>query len=300
MSRCISPMIFYRRLPPWVKSDPGGRHPLTRNRADAYCQPDPVPIQVPCGKCITCRQTSARMWAIRCSHEARLHDYTSFVTLTYDDAHLGPGGSLEKRELQLFIKRLRKAIYPILIRYYACGEYGLETKRPHYHLLIYGYDFKDKIPYSVDGDSVLCISELLSSLWTYGFSTVAEATLGSIYYVAGYVTKKYSMTDDDYADREKVFSVMSLRPGIGSGFYDKYSSDMYSYDVMYQDHKPIGKPPRYYDKLHERLHPDEMKTIKDTRRAHSQSTYDDARRTEQRAEYHELQSKRGHRPYEGT
>ena len=38
---------------------------------------------LPCGSCVSCRLAYSRSWAIRCMHEASLHDRNCFLTLTY-------------------------------------------------------------------------------------------------------------------------------------------------------------------------------------------------------------------------
>lgn len=91
-------------------------------------------LQVPCGKCIGCKSDKAMMWSIRCYHEASLHERNAFVTLTYEDAP----PALVKEDLQKFFKRARHSFD---FRYFACGEYGEATHRPHYHALIFGQDF---------------------------------------------------------------------------------------------------------------------------------------------------------------
>ena len=89
---------------------------------------------VPCGQCIGCRLKRSRDWAIRCVHEASLYKHNCFITLTFDDLHLPANRSISKRDLQLFMKRLRKRFkgfesvmddngniyYPI--RFFGCGE----------------------------------------------------------------------------------------------------------------------------------------------------------------------------------
>ena len=91
-------------------------------------------IQVPCGKCLECRIQHARAWADRCVVEAKQYDDNYFVTLTYDDAHLPAKNSLVPDDLQKFMKRLRKHFPNNKIRFFACGEYGDTSWRPHYHL----------------------------------------------------------------------------------------------------------------------------------------------------------------------
>ena len=151
------------------------------------------PCTIPCGKCIGCRLAHSRQWAVRCVHEASLHERNCFLTLTFDDAHLPVSGSVSVRDVQLFLKRLRKALsyQNIKIRFFACGEYGDKNLRPHYHLILFNYDFSDdrqllrQTPYGP-----LYISDFLFRLWPYGFHTIGNVTFKSCAYVARYVTKK--------------------------------------------------------------------------------------------------------------
>ena len=125
-----------------------------------YENPDYEYISIPCGHCIGCRLKYSRIWADRCMVEASYHEDNVFLTLTYDNDHLpkpldyitdtgerkvSPVNPLEKRELQLFIKRLRKKFPEQRIRYFACGEYGGKTMRPHYHLILFGKVIGDQI-----------------------------------------------------------------------------------------------------------------------------------------------------------
>ena len=93
---------------------------------------------VPCGQCIACRINHAKEWATRIYGESRMHDENIFLTLTYDDEHLPKDNSVHKDEVQRFMKRLRKAVYPDKVRYFLCGEYGGQFGRPHYHVILFG------------------------------------------------------------------------------------------------------------------------------------------------------------------
>ena len=93
-------------------------------------------VQVPCGLCLECRIQHARQWADRCVLEAKNYKDNYFVTLTYDDDFLPNHNSLEPRDLQLFLKRLRKTFPHTKIRFLASGEYGDSSFRPHYHLIL--------------------------------------------------------------------------------------------------------------------------------------------------------------------
>lgn len=82
------------------------------------------PITIPCGKCIGCRLAHSRAWAVRCVHESTLHEHNCFLTLTFDDDHLPSDHSVHVRDVQLFLKRLRKSLGDVKVRFFACGEYG--------------------------------------------------------------------------------------------------------------------------------------------------------------------------------
>ena len=99
-------------------------------------------VKLPCGRCMGCRLERARQWAMRCVHESFLYEKNCFLTLTYADDHLPSDGSVNRRVLQLFLKRLRRAYPDAVIRYFGCGEYGEELGRPHYHLCIFFFDLE--------------------------------------------------------------------------------------------------------------------------------------------------------------
>lgn len=213
---------------------------------------------------------------MRCMHEAQLHEFKCFITLTYDNEHLPRGGTLVKKHLQDFFKRLRerKEFAALKIKYYACGEYGDETQRPHYHALIFGADFPDKKLYSrnAQGDSIFT-SDLLDSIWSHGQCKIGALTYETAAYCARYVLKKagkkfaaghYERIDLETGEVITLvpeYAVMSRRPGIGADFYDRYASDIYPDDfVLHKGRK--HKPPRYYDKLLERSNPARLAKIK--------------------------------------
>lgn len=206
-----------------------------------------IPISVPCGKCIGCKLEHSRQWALRCMHEKRLHTDSSFLTLTYDPAHLPSGGSLVKRDLQLFMKRLRKQ-FGEGVRFFACGEYGEKSLRPHYHVLLLNKDFNDKRPISTGSEYTLYASKLLSQLWTSGSHAIGDVNFESAAYVARYCTKKITgpKAADHYKGRTPEFLVMSRRPGIGSGYLDKYKTELYTHDNCIINGVPSSLP-RFYD-----------------------------------------------------
>lgn len=195
------------------------------------------PVQLPCGKCIGCRADQSLMWSIRAYHEAQLHNQNCFITLTYSDEYFPHDGKIDKRELQLFFKRLRKAIAPTKLRYIACGEYGDTTKRPHYHALIFGLDFRDLRSQKVTDSSYT--HPVLTECWGKGICQIDPVTLGSIMYVCGYVNKKLS--DED------TFSLMSRRPGIGKLWLDKYLPELKKVGSVIMEGREFPIPARYMD-----------------------------------------------------
>lgn len=233
-------------------------------------------IQVPCGKCSGCKLDYSREWAIRCVHEASLHENNSFITLTYSPENLPEDHSVSKRELQLFFKKLRKKIGQF--RYFACGEYGANRNRPHYHAIIFGYDFPDRTLWSKthNGD-LLFRSKELEKIWNKGFSTVGNVTLQSAQYVARYTFKKqkqgahehddYELLDTETGEIHKLlpeFCLMSRRPGIGHDWYEKFKSDT-DKDYLTVNRQQV-KVPKYYDYLLQKKNEEELKQKKEDRK----------------------------------
>lgn len=207
-------------------------------------------------------------------HEASLHSQNCFVTLTYGRDMLPKNGSLEHRDFQLFMKRLRKlgalrpkgvvseALRPDgNIRFYMCGEYGPKTLRPHYHACLFGVDFRsDRVPLGKSGSGfVYYESPTLSKLWPHGRASVQDLTRETAGYTARYIMKKalgesaestYSRVDSDgvIVQVAPEYSRMSLRPGIGAGWFSAYSGDVFSGDFVVAEGRK-RRTPRYYDKL---------------------------------------------------
>lgn len=229
------------------------RHDIVRN------------ITLPCGQCWGCRLERSRQWAMRCMHEASLYKENSFITLTYDDEHLPADGSLNHQTWQDFMKRLRERLRAkgIKVRFYMAGEYGETKGRPHYHACIFGYGFPDKTYWcrSPTGNR-LYRSKELESTWQLGNSLIGEVTFESAAYVARYVMKKVTgdMAEDHYKGRKPEYNKMSLKPGIGSGWYDKFKSDVYPNDYVVVNGKKT-KPPKFYDRKFQKENPFDFDTL---------------------------------------
>lgn len=219
---------------------------------------------------------------MRCVHEAKLYPHNCFITLTYNNENLPEDNSLDKSHFQLFMKRLRDHISyhynDRKIRYFHCGEYGEQLGRPHYHALLFNYDFNDKILHRVTprGDK-LYTSPTLEKLWGKGFATIGDANFETAAYVARYVTKKitgpnsfehYTKYDRDsgeiITDLLPEYTTMSRRPGIGRAWLEKYLSDVYPDDFVLLRGKKL-KPPKAYDNFHKIIDPFTHDEIKERR-----------------------------------
>lgn len=232
------------------KRNETGKRSIVFNPGEGYTD---RPLSIPCGSCIGCKLERARQWAVRCMHEASLYEENSFVTLTYDDNHLPPNGSLEPKHFVDFMKRLRYYRGPG-VRFFHCGEYGTKLGRPHHHVLLFGVGFPDKVPQANSRGHVLYTSEELSRLWPYGFNIIGDCTFESAGYVARYTLKKVSGPGmvSHYGGRLPEYLTMSRQPGIGRGWLEKFKDDVYPSDEMVVNGH-ITKPPRFYDNVMEKL-----------------------------------------------
>ena len=238
--------------------------------------------EIPCGKCRGCLLDRSREWANRCMMEMKYHDSAYFVTLTYNDDFIPctaygsidtgeaiGGYSLRKRDFQLFMKRLRKAVGNDKIRYFACGEYGSKTLRPHYHAILFGLKLDDLVVYSrpAKGDLNYSIytSDFIQKVWSVGGLPIGHVTVGDVSwetcaYVARYVLKKgfgdAAAVYDDF-NIEPEFVVMSRKSGIGKRYFDDHP-DLMEYDSINISTASGGhsfSAPRYFKKLYERCDP---------------------------------------------
>lgn len=213
---------------------------------DTYCDYQ----FIPCRKCVECKEDYSKQWAIRCYHESVTSVASCFITLTIDDLHANAlndslaeqyerkgkntycsrcikgnryyrypiNYTLNKHFLLDWLKKFRDTLYRdkgIKIRYFGCGEYGSENERPHYHLIIFGYDFPDKMNYSLSQSGYpIYFSDELSNLWPYGYATVQDCCFETCFYTAKYCTKKINFFNDEaaheyYYGRQMEFLVMS-------------------------------------------------------------------------------------------
>lgn len=291
---------------------------LEKTRSGAYvamAQPNPyVPrmdivdsfVTIPCGQCIGCRLEYSRQWANRLMLEALYHDYAWFVTLTYNDEHVpfsyyddpdtgeALGAlSLRKKDMQLWMKRLRKRFSDQKIRFYLSGEYGDQTFRPHYHAIVFGLELNDLVPAGRSPHGYqYYFSQSLQDTWSYmedippdlrgdntplreyvpiGIIKVGKVTWETCAYTARYVMKKLKGKDAEFYERlniEPEFVLMSRKPGLARQYYDDHPEVMKSEYISICTDKGGKKfrPPRYFDRLFDIDHSDELAEIKAVRK----------------------------------
>lgn len=204
-------------------------------------------VFIPCRKCAGCRETNAREWAIRCVHEAKMARASCFITLTYDRAHV-PRDGVSKRHWQLFMKRLRKRIAPVQIRFFMAAEYGTINGRPHYHAVIFGYEFEDRTVIAMGKSGLPQFqSKLLEEVWGMGRCTWCELNEATAGYCARYQCKEGKVPPGCNPE----FCLASRKPGLGLSFLEKFESDMYRSDgesaVVFAGGRE-SMPPTYYDR----------------------------------------------------
>ena len=265
-------------------------------------------ITLPCAQCDGCRLERSRQWAVRCMHEASLYENNCFITLTFNDENLPANRSLDVKTYQDFMKRLRERFVPKCpydkcdplddpdqywlrkkwlekhrIRLFYCGEYGEKYGRPHYHALLFNFDFPDKYYWrrTKEGHHVWRSPEL-ERLWGMGNCEIGSVTFESAAYCARYIMDKLTVSKAsppdavkrfldkyEYYDtqtgevflRPQEFCHMSRDGGIGKNWIKKYMSDVYPGDFVVINNKKI-RPPKFYDSQYEIAYPSDFDEVK--------------------------------------
>lgn len=264
-------------------------------------------FKVSCGQCLGCRLKKSKEWAMRIMHEAQMQEESGnkncFITLTYSDENLPY--SLDHTHVQKFLKKLRNETDK-QIRYYMCGEYAPITDkygrtlshtinntevdilgRAHYHILIFGIDFDDKVYWTTKEKNRLYRSPMLEKLWTFGNSIIGNISIASAEYVAGYLLKKIlggtkKENDKHYNGRKPEYTAMSRggnkkkgnKGGIGKTWFEKYCNDIFPNDRVIIKGQEC-KPARYYDKLFDILETEEFEEIKKLRKEEAEKRIED-------------------------
>lgn len=221
----------------WAERD-NGHYTYYTQTGEIYQEGDV--IRFPCRKCYWCLQARAREWTLRCALEAREHKENCILTLTYENSPR----ELQERDVQLFLKRLRKHIAPAKLRYFYGGEYGTLKKRPHYHMIIFGWQPNDCHLWQVIKGINYYNSPTIDKLWGHGYVTIdCNCKDVGISYTCGYVMSKlFASTPKGL---RKPYQRMSNRPGIGYKYFEQNSDAIYDTGI-YHDGKKMS-PPKYFD-----------------------------------------------------
>lgn len=209
--------------------------------------------EVPCGKCIGCKLDYSKDWATRAVLESKNWQHNWFLTITYDNQHYPADGELSKRDIQLFLKRLRKK-HPHF-RYMLCGEKGSITNRCHYHAIMFNLEIKDLQRYSTE----LYTSQELNLTWGKGGIMIGECNYNTAAYVARYVIKKQGT--------ETAFMLTSRKPGIGCGYWEKNGQIIGHGHIYAYDGKGCKfSIPKYFKRKAREEDPETMEALGATRK----------------------------------
>ena len=267
---------------------------------------------IPCGHCWACKLNKSAEWATRCTLETLDHNHNYFITLTYDDKHLPIPEFISYKEITININSqiieipkkiyndgtwidgslapddVTKFIHDIRqyfkrekgidgIRYFYCGEYGETTKRPHYHMILYGapLDLSQNYDYHIKNYQEHWKNPLIDKYWKHGMHDIANVEWSCCAYVARYTMKKLNdepKSDEWYANQGKLkeFVRMSRMPGIGMNYYKNHKMKIYENDSMImktvKGNTGAFKPPKACDKLFKEEYPLEWKKIEKKRK----------------------------------
>lgn len=214
-------------------------------------------MSVPCSKCPDCIKQRVSGWSFRLNQEIKRAESANFITLTYDTKHVPITSrgflTVNRRDLQLFFKRLRKAQDKTIktgstsepgltrppIKYYAVGEYGEHTWRPHYHVILFN-----------------AIIELIQPAWNLGEIHYGDHVGGdTVGYCLKYVSKPKRVPLHQNDDRSREFALMSK--GIGDNYVNEENKKWHHADLqnrMYCNAEggiKIAMPRYYKQKLYE-------------------------------------------------
>lgn len=282
-------------------------------------------MKVPCGSCEGCQEAYSKEWAVRCLLESQKYKHNYFITLTYDEYNVPRDdeivdkktgevyqndnwlqGHLVPEHWSKFEKDLRRYFEYHYnhtgIRFYACGEYGGQTHRPHYHAVIMNLPIplEELKIHSMSNGNPIFECPIIEKIWGKGFISLAEVNWDTCAYVARYVMKKQkgAKTREQYFENGQTpeFVRMSRMPGIGKDFYDANFQDIYSHDeIIIKGHRekiqPV-KPPKYFDKLFDKEHHDLMEKIKNTRKEIAKNENNNKNRQSSMKEKDRLESER--------
>lgn len=276
---CFSPVkaIRFNGSDPDMFTKSGKRRIFFGNKGAHLAQVYPATVErldLPCGKCLGCKLRRISDWSIRCMHEASFYPRSSFLTITYKTEYLPPNRSLCHPDIQRFLKRLRQHLRRTYdekgLKYFMCGEYGEAKGRPHYHMLLFGWDFPDKVRVENNPGcrDALYQSPELDKLWGMGDVKIGEVTGKSAAYVARYSLKKLRHVEGvkEYAATGREAPYILCSKGLGRSWFRRFRSDVFPGDtVVDPEARRPRQVPRFYDKLLEEVDKPALDKVKSKR-----------------------------------
>lgn len=196
---------------------------------------------VPCGKCVECKKRRVSSWVYRLEQEDKISSCSLFITLTYNTIKVPITDrgfmTLKKKDLQDFMKRLRKRTSNKL-KYYAVGEYGTKTDRPHYHMILFNLENPD----------------VIAEEWRNGDVHIGKVSGASIAYTTKYIDKEKRIPKFEGDDRLKEFSLMSK--GLGKNYLSEekikwHKEDINRNYVVREDGVKVALPRYYREKIYD-------------------------------------------------
>jgi len=159
--------------------------------------------EVGCRECWQCRKRRVNDYVGRCIAESKFAKKTYAVTLTYDADQGVNAVTLIYKDVQDFLKRLRKNYK---VRYIVTGEYGSAKGRSHWHIILF---FKDSWP------EVTSNKRVDWTYWKHGFSYFQEPDWKGFEYCLKYVLKDQTSRQSDS------HLAMSKKPPLGHEFFQQ-------------------------------------------------------------------------------
>jgi hypothetical protein len=206
-----------------------------------------LPVQ--CGKCIYCKRKRVQGWAFRLQNQDMHSCMSFFVTLTYDTENLefcqNKRPTLYPNHVTLFMKIFRKRFKNKALKYYVCGEYGSNKKRPHYHMILF---VNDHSPTAIE------VCNWIETDWKYGSTFTGTVTGESIAYVLKYISKPPSVPQ--YRGDTRTPEFQRVSKGLGIQYLNDRTKQWHINDLLIRSYLPHksgdkGAIPRYYkDKIY--------------------------------------------------
>lgn len=263
--------------------------------------------QIPCQKCWACQLNYSAEWATRIMLEAKKYDHNYFITLTYDDEHVPINSKIEYEEeyklhgeivesktielendgtwgyslapehMKTFLNSLRKYFERKGhkgVKYFYCGEYGEQTHRPHYHIILLNCPLDIEQFYDThidDNYKAHWKSREIERFWKKGMMDLAECEWSCVAYVARYCTKKLDMSGDKrvYLNKGLLPEYVRMSKGIGFDYYRQHKEEIYKNDEMImktvKGNTGSFKPPKAFDRKFKETDPKGFELIRKSR-----------------------------------